>query len=304
MSFESRVGEAFAIEAVLDSRDDSRESMAVVSRLIGVRLSQDYAGEMLRRTMMGWPLALMGQGAKKEIRLISAAPSPYTQRRDSYRAGAGILLCLEKLIAEHQLPVEATYYDAAPLLGNVAALKKLVQGAAVVIVGTSVWAQGPSSVSRTFFEAVDTESLAGVSASTWVTSGGAHTGAAMAYESNLTTLRGMGAAVFSFGQKQAVFTTDERTTGEKPGEFTLLDVWFMEGLAKAAIVQALGSGDREAAAAAWAKVKGSPIYYRGLFPKSDQELVERFGPIREAINAAANPRGEGRRRIDAMVRKL
>lgn len=205
-------------------------------------------------------IALLAMQPRAEIRLISAAPSPYTQRRDSFRAGAGIVLCLRKWITDLKLPVDVTYYDAAPLLGKPEELKRLLRGAKVLLVGTSVWAQGPSSVGRQFFETVNTESIAGAAASTWVTSGGAHTGGALAWDSNLATLRSMGASVFSFGQKQMVFTTDERLTGEKPGEFTLLDAWFMEGLAKAALVQALYEGSREKAEALWKQLQSNPNY--------------------------------------------
>lgn len=235
---------------------------------------------MTRRTL----LMAFAQAGPREIRLISVAPSPYTKSRDSYRAGKGILACLQRLISEHKLPVTATYFDAAPLLGNLSELKKLVTGAPVLLVGTSVWAQGPSSVSRTFFEAVNTESLAGIAASTWITSGGAHTGAAMAYDSNLATLRSMGAAVFSFGQKQMVFTTDERVTGEKPGEFSLLDAWFMEGLAKAAIVQALAPGNPQEARKVWQTLDSDPAYYLRHFPRDPAKLEERFRSILKQMN--------------------
>lgn len=257
---------------------------------------------MERRTFLLLPSAILAQDEKpREIRLICAAPSPFTQRRDSYRAGHGILLNLRRLIEEHKLPLIATYYDASPMLGQPAKLKQLLPGASVLLVGTSVWAQGPSSVSRTFFEAIDAESLAGVAASTWVTSGGAHTGAALAYESNLATMRSMGASVFSFGQKQTVFTTDERVSIEKAGEFTLLDLWFMEGLAKAAIVNALAPGNPAQASELWKKLQSSPNYYLGFFPKSETDLALRFGKFREQINLATNPRSEARRNLDALL---
>jgi len=258
-----------------------------------------------RRSFLLLPAAALAQEEKpREIRLISAAPSPYTQRRDSYRAGHGILLNLRRLIEEHKLPLIATYYDASPLLGQAAKLKQLVPGAAVLMVGTSVWAQGPSSVSRTFFEAIDSESLAGVAASTWVTSGGAHTGAALAYESNLATLRSIGAAVFSFGQKQAVFTTDERVDVEKPGEFLLLDLWFMEGLAKAAIVNALALGNPARANGLWEQLESHPNYYMKHFPKNGAALETRFGLFRRQINGATNPRSEARRQLDAQLSQM
>ncbi len=258
--------------------------------------------KILRRSFLLSPAGLLAQTTEaREIRLISAAPSPYTQRRDSYRAGHGILLNLRRLIEEHKLPLTATYYDASPLLSQPAKLKQLLPGASVLLVGTSVWAQGPSSVSRTFFEAIDSESLAGVAASTWVCSGGAHTGASLAYESNLATLRSIGAAVFSFGQKQAVFTTDERVDAEKPGEFSLLDLWFMEGLAKAAIVNALALGNPARAKGLWEQLESHPNYYMKHFPRNGAELEKRFEAFRKLINEAARPRSEARRQLDAQL---
>ncbi len=231
-------------------------------------------------------LLALAQQPPREIRLISTSPSPYTKRRDSYRAGLGIRLCLDRLIREHTFPLVTSYHDAAPVLNDAAALKRLVRGAHVLLIGGSVWAQGPNSPTRGFFEAVNTESLAGVAASAWVCSGGAHTGAAMAWDSALATLRSMGAAVFSFGQKQMVFTTDERLTGEAPGQFTLLDAWFMEGLAKAAIVQALAPGDPQAARELWRKLDSDPNYYLRHFPKSEAQLKPRFEGILREINAS------------------
>lgn len=258
---------------------------------------------LTRRSLFFTP-ALFADAAPREIRLISAAPSPFTQRRDSYRAGHGILLCLRRLITEHSLNARATYYDAAPLLSKPGQLRRLLPGASVLMVGTSVWAQGPSSISRTFFEAINNESLAGVAASTWVTSGGVQTGAALAHDSNLATLRSMGAATFSFGQKQAVFSTDERVSAEKPGEFTLLDLWFMEGLAKAALVNALALGNPPQAQELWKTLRSSPTYYLGFFPKSEEELAARFGAIRQQINAATGPKSQARIDLDRQLSKL
>jgi hypothetical protein len=255
---------------------------------------------MTRRSL----LFALAQPIRREIRLICAAPSPFTGRRDSYRAGHGIFACLRRLIEEHTLPLTASYYDATAHLGKPEPLKRLLSSPSTLLIGTSVWAQGPSSVSRSFFEAVNTHSLAGQSASTWITSGGAHTGAALAFDSNLATLRSMGAAVFGFGQKQMVFTTDERLTGEKPGEFTLLDLWFMEGLAKAAIVQTLAAGEPAQARALYEKLKADPAYYLKHFPKSKEEIEPRFNEIRLRLNAAAAPRSAARRELDALLSQL
>lgn len=249
------------------------------------------------------PLTALAQDRTREIRLISIAPSPSTRRRDSFRAGAGILMSLRRLATEHQLPVRASYYDAAPSLGQPERLQTMVRGADVLLIGSSVWAQGPSHVVRQFLQAVNGESLSGVMASAWVTSGGVHTGGEVAHESVLATLRGMGAAVFTFGQKQAVFSTDERIGPEKEGEFTLLDCWFMEGLAKASLVAALGAGDRARSTALWDKLGAAPSYWHGFFPKDQVELGRRFSEMRALLNAAAVPASEARKQVDGMLAK-
>jgi hypothetical protein len=260
---------------------------------------------LTRRGVMLLGAAAWARDPVPEIRLICAAPSPYTKRRDSFRAGAGILLCLRRLIQEHKLELSARYYDASPWLDQPKRLPGLLSGRfAVLLVGTSVWAQGPSSVSRGFFEAIDLESLAGVSASTWVTSGGAHTGGSLAFQSNLATLMALGATVFTFGQKQAVFQTGERLGPEQEGEFTLLDLWFMEGMAKASIVAALAHGNREQANQLWKRLSSSPIYFQSDFPRGEAPLRERFGDLRKLLNGAREPGSEQRRGLDALVQRL
>jgi hypothetical protein len=256
-----------------------------------------------RRSLFLFPLAARPEEGLRHIRLISVAPSPFTRRRDSFRAGAGILMSIRRLAAEHQLSVQSSYYDAAPSLNEPERLKAMVRGAGVLLVGSSVWAQGPSHLVRQFFEAVNAERLDGVMASAWVTSGGVHTGGEMAHESALATLRGMGAAIFTFGQKQAVFSTDERLGPEKEGEYTLLDCWFMEGLAKASIVAALAPGDPARARALWEKLGSAPSYWHGFFPKDPAELARRFGEMRRLLNAAAAPGSAERKQLDGMLAK-
>lgn len=258
-----------------------------------------------RRGLLLWGAGAWAQSAAPEIRLICAAPSSYTKRRDSFRAGAGILLSLRRLQQAYQFDLRATYYDATAWLAEPKRLPALLQGPfRVLLVGTSVWAQGPSSVSRTFFEAIDLEPLPGVMASTWVTAGGAHTGGSQAFQSNLATLLSLGASVFTFGQKQAVFQNGERLGPEQEGEFTLLDLWFMEGLAKAAIVAALAPGDRSLAAALWKRLNSSPIYFQNGFPKSEDTLRQRFGDLRLLLNRAKDPASPQRRTLDALLEKL
>lgn len=254
-----------------------------------------------RRSLLSMPLAALAQPAPREIRLISVAPSPYTQRRDSFRAGAGILLSIRRLAKEHSFNIRATYFDAAPHLERTEKLRSMLRGMHVLMVGGSTWAQGTAAPMRRFLEQVNSEPLEGVMASAWVTSGGAHTGGEMAHESTLNTLRGMGASVFTFGQKQMVFSTDERFGQEKEGDFTLLDCWFMESFAKAAIVAALTPGDPEGARAMWKKLESSPAYWHGYFPKNEESLRPRLAELRALLNAAAKPRSTERKQLDALL---
>src|SRR5260370_23652681 len=100
------------------------------------------------RTKLAACLALLPLHAvaqTPEVRLLSLAPSPYTSRHDSFRAGCGILLSLERLIREHHLGLHATYYDAVPALENADKAKALVHGAQVLVIGASTWAQGSAA---------------------------------------------------------------------------------------------------------------------------------------------------------------
>src|SRR6185295_4507024 len=157
-----------------------------------------------------------------EVRFLNLAPSPYTQRHDAFRAGCGILLSLERLAREHKLPLRATFHDAVPALEKPEQAKALVHGARVLVVGGSTWAQGSAYYLRRFFELVDAEDLAGVSATAWATAGGAHTGGEIVIADTLRTLMGMGAQVFSLGQKSMVFPTAERFEPRVEGDFTIL----------------------------------------------------------------------------------
>src|SRR5436853_7584183 len=51
-----------------------------------------------------------------DVRFIALAPSPYTGRHDSMRAGFGILTLLDKLVADDSLPIQVRYYDRVPAL--------------------------------------------------------------------------------------------------------------------------------------------------------------------------------------------
>jgi hypothetical protein len=235
-----------------------------------------------------------------EVRFLLLAPSPYTQRHDAFRAGCGILVSLERLVREHNLPLRATFRDAVPALENAEKAKALVRGAQVLVLGASTWAQGSAQYPRRFFELVDAENLAGVSATAWATAGGEHTGGETVIADTLRTLLGMGAQVFSLGQKYMVFTTGERFEPRAEGEFTLLDCWFMDRFARNIAVIALAGGDREKASALCKRLDFTPIYWNS-FPKDEASIMGRYRELRNRLNAAANPKSEQYRGLRALL---
>jgi hypothetical protein len=251
-----------------------------------------------------WLLLPVSQPAaaqdKPEVRFLNLAPSPYTQRHDAFRAGCGILLSLERLVREHKLPLRATFHDAVPALEDARKAKALVHGAQVLVVGGSAWAQGSAYYPRRFFELVDAEDLAGVSATAWATSGGIHTGGETVIADTLRTLMGMGAQVFSLGQKSMVFPTGERFDPRVEGDFTILDCWFMEQFAKNIALVALAGNDRSKAAAIEKQLDFTPIYWT-RFPKDEASVASRFRELRERLNAAADAKSEAYQKLRALV---
>jgi hypothetical protein len=223
--------------------------------------------------------------ASPEIRFVVIAPSPYSRRFDCARAGLGIALQLKRLSVEQKLPVLITFLNAVPLLEDPEKAKALVRGAPVLVVGGSTWAQGSSRYVRRFFEAVGEESLWGVNASAWATAGGSHTGGEVVVQDTFRSLMGMGANVFTLGQKLMVFTTDERLD-YGAGQFTLLDCWYMEQFAKALLVNAHARGDAARASTLAGQAGLTHMYYFG-HPKEESELKERHSEIRDLINQAS-----------------
>ncbi|MFT4978924.1 MAG: hypothetical protein ACI8S6_004834 [Myxococcota bacterium] len=226
-----------------------------------------------------------------EVRFICLAPSPYTGRKDSLRAGYGIVRSLQILIEEHDLPLRVTYYDGSDTVSGTSAppdseeaerAASLVRGAGVLIIGGSTWSQGPAFYLRRFFEFAGGENLGGVSAGAWATAGGAHTGGEVVVDTTLRSLMGMGAQTFSLGQKYMVFTTDERD-GPTPGEFTLLDVWFMDQFARTIAVVALKQGDPAGARLLADALGTNPVYYVNL-----PEDLSPWEPLQLFLNAAAD----------------
>jgi hypothetical protein len=217
------------------------------------------------------------------------APSPYTQRHDALRAGLGIYLSLRELIDRRRLALRTSFHDGAPVYDRPEAARRLVAGARVLVIGGSAWAQGSSYYLRRFFELVDLEPLAGVSVTAWATAGGAHTGGETVISDIFRTAMGMGAQVFSLGQKCMVFTTDERIDPPE-GEFTPLDGWYMDQFARTIAVTGLAGND-PARAAALARQLGTSPQYWTLMPKSEAALAS-YAKLVKRLNAAADHNSE------------
>jgi len=147
---------------------------------------------------------------------------------------------------------------------------------------------------------VDAEDLAGVSATAWATAGGAHTGGEAAIADTLRSLMGMGAQVFSLGQKYMVFQTGERFDPAREGEFTILDCWFMEQFAKNIAVVALAGNERNKAAALEKELDFTPIYW-SRFPKNEGAIAERYRELRDRLNRAADGGSESWRKLRELV---
>jgi hypothetical protein len=245
-------------------------------------------------------IAEAADDVRPEVRFLNLAPSPYTQRHDAFRAGCGILLSLERLAREHRLPLRATFHDAAPAIENTEKAKALVHGAQVLVLGGSTWAQGSAWYLRRFLELVDAEDLEGTSATAWTTSGGMHTGGEVVIADTLRTLMGMGAQVFSLGQKSMVFPTGERFEPRAEGEFSLLDCWFMEQFAKNIALVAVAGNDRRKAVAMEKQLDFTPLYWT-RFPKDEASIAPRFKELRDQLNAAGDAKSEAYRKLRALV---
>lgn len=222
---------------------------------------------------------------KATISMISLAPSPYTSRHDSIRAGYGIYYFLHRFIKDYTLPLSAVYYDGTFALGNRDALEKMTSSN-VLVLGASVWSQGSTRYTRQFFEDVGAGDWLGQSVSAWATAGGQHTGGSVLIADTLRSAMGLGARVFSLGQKYMVFSTDERI-GIDDHYFSLLDLWFMKQFACAVAVEALTHIDFKTAAENTSILGCFPHYYTRI-PKIDGAL-DHFAPLADVLNRASDP---------------
>ena len=251
--------------------------------------------ELTRRTLLA---AGAGLGAKRllaqntslaDIRLIVLAPSPYTHRMDSIRAGYGIKTLLEARLQQFGLPFTVGFYDGVKRLDDATSLAQLFSNSPrVIVMGSSTWGQGSNRYIRQLFEVLPQQSIIGTQASSWVTAGGAHTGGEVVAQDIQRSLMGIGASVFNLGQKLVVFTTEERE--DIPfGEFTLLDVWVMDQFAQLILLQALqrrgpGLPNPEKVQA----ILGFQINYFARFPLSQADFTKEIRRLRLFLNRAVN----------------
>ena len=223
-------------------------------------------------------------GRSDEVRLVCFAPSPYTRRQDAMRAGYGLALLVRGHLKKLGLPTVVTLYDGAKRLSSAGTARGLLSPLPkVLLVGSSTWSQGSNRFVREFFELTGDVELLGVKASSWVTSGGAHTGGEMEAMDTQRSLQGLGASVFTLGQKQMVLTTDE-FEDRKAGEFSLLDVWFLDQFARMIALQTL---EPAAIGKASETLEFNVRYYTG-FPKKTgfaSEEIQRLQKMLASITA-------------------
>lgn len=244
--------------------------------------------------------ASTGSGDRSvEVRFLNFAPSPYTRRHDAARAGLGVYLLLQEVRRVHRLPLDVSFYDGAARLEDPVALRELPKGAEVLVIGGSTWGQGSARYLRQFFEVAGDGDWTGQRVTAWGTAGGAHTGGEVMIADTLRSAMGMGAQVFSLGQKYMVFSTDERT-GIEDGKFTLLDIWFMEQFARAIAVNAMDRANPDRARRLAERLGTGPHYYRTL-PKDESELL-RFADLARRLNDASDPASLAWQTLSAEIR--
>ena len=245
----------------------------------------------------GWLRAQGDDPRADEIRLVCFAPSPYTQRMDSLRAGYALLMRVRAHLAKLERQTAVTFIDGTKRLSGAGVKGVFTPAPKVLLLGSSTWGQGSNRFIRELFEHTDGVSLVGVKASTWVTSGGAHTGGEMVTMDAQRSLQGLGAAVFSLGQKQMILTTDEFVDGRKSGEFSLLDVWYLDQFARMIVIQSMEWSE---AARVAGKLEFEAAYYH-RFPLKKEAFPDELRRVHEWLQKAASPRSPERA---AMLREL
>lgn len=233
-----------------------------------------------------------------DLRLINLAPSPYSNRHDAERAGFGIFLSLQNVVTEYNLPVKVSYYDGSENYADGTWITNVLTDANMVLLGAETWCQGPAYYSRRFFENAGGLNLGGTYASAWASSGGYHTGGEVTISTNLRSFMGLGANVFTMGQKLMDFTTEERLT-PPAGEYSLFDCWYMDQFARYCCAVGLAGNDQKAFQSYCDQFGCSPFYYSDNFPP-DQATLDQFVPLAARLNQAADQDSESYQQLISM----
>ncbi len=214
------------------------------------------------------------------LRILHFSPSTATGRHDSYRASL-VFLCHARAALYEVLPSSrAELVWALPAISSKSDVHQLLSGADLTIIATPTYAQGSPWFVRRFLELGAGIQLWGRLGSAFATAGGQHTGGDVAVADTLRSLMGMGMATFTFAQKFVVFGAQQKFLDD--GTFELIDIWFLQQLARTAVAHLAGrrrSGGTEECAARW---RLNTAYYED-FPKFDT-MKEELGEWVERIN--------------------
>ncbi len=221
------------------------------------------------------------------IRFLHFSGSTATGRHDSHRAGLGIVGFLRELCRAHALPLRWEYRWALPAVNDRDAAAALLGGAGTFVFGAPTYGQGSPWFLRRFFELTTSVPLWGRLGTAWATAGGLHTGGEMVITDTLRSLQGLGACTFSFAQKSAVFGTNQKFLAD--GTFDLIDVWFMDHVARTLAMQAMTRLEPDGD---WAGLFGLRVDYYRAFP-TEGELLASHGAWRDALNKPLHDPGAG-----------
>ncbi len=215
------------------------------------------------------------------IRLIHFSPGTATGRHDSHRACLALGWFLSEAALETGCSQPWELCWAMPTIHSREAIQNLLSRAAVLVIATPTYAQGSPWYVRRFFELSAGLAAWGTPATAFATSGGLHTGGEQAVADTLRSLQGLGAATFSFAQKQLVLGTGQKFTPD--GTFDLIDTWFLRQFARTILLHAvLRSAPDDADL--WAdRLDLTTDYYRRFPP--EVALESSLGRIRDLLNA-------------------
>lgn len=214
------------------------------------------------------------------LRVLHFSPSTATGRHDSYRASLVFTWFVRQAIETVGSPIKVDLVWALPAIASREKAHHLMSGVDLVVIATPTYAQGSPWFVRRFLELCAGLQLWGCLGTTFASAGGQHTGGDVAVADTLRSLMGMGMATFTFAQKLVVFGAQQKFATD--GTFELLDLWFLQQLARTAVTHLVGrSGSRSFLEMAqfWKLDTG----YYNQFPTADG-LAADLGQLRDRVN--------------------